>query len=323
MRRPHRARRGPARLLALAIAAFLALLAARAGAEEPESETHIRQGVDLRRAGRNGEALVEFQKAFALDPSPRARAQIGLALQALGDWVGAERWLQEAIEAKDDEWIERYRPVLDGALATIGAHLGRLFVETNVADAEVAVNGATPQPASGAAIRVLAGTVDVVVRAQGYAEARRRIEVAPDGEAHESFRLDPVPVAPPLQSVPAIVDTSPHTRNATAGYVLLATTAVLTGGGVAAWMVHQSEAAVWDDDSVCLVAGAGTREQQCGSYRRGANDALGVEIGAFVAALASAGASAWFLWPSRSGSTSASSWCAPSGGSGIACGGRF
>lgn len=323
MRRAHRARRGPARLLAFALAASFALLAVRAGAQESESETHVRQGVELRRAGRNGEALVEFQKAFALDPSPRARAQIGLALQALGDWVGAERWLQEAIEAKDDEWIARYRPVLDGALATIGAHLGRLFVETNAADAEVAVNGATPQPVSGAAIRVLAGTVDVVVRAQGYADARRRIEIAPDGEAHESFQLDAVAMAPPLHQASPMVDSSPHPRNATAGYVLLAATAALTAGGVAAWMVHQNDAAVWNDDSTCLLAGAGDRGQQCGSYRMAANVALGVEIGAFVGAAASAGASAWFLWPTRSGGTSASTWCAPSGGSGIACGGRF
>ena len=92
-----------------------------AHAEDPatESETHIQRGVELRGQGRNGEALVEFQLAYALEPTPRARAQVALALQALGDWLGAEQWLKEALQAHDDAWVARYSTELLGALATI------------------------------------------------------------------------------------------------------------------------------------------------------------------------------------------------------------
>src|SRR5579859_5344419 len=51
-----------------------------------ESEAHIQRGVQLRLLGANQEALTEFEAAYALTATPRCRAQIALARQALGDW---------------------------------------------------------------------------------------------------------------------------------------------------------------------------------------------------------------------------------------------
>jgi hypothetical protein len=292
-----------------------------------ESETHIQQGLELRRASRNGEALVEFQKAFALDPTPRARAQVALALQALGDWLGAERWLEEALRAQDDSWIREYRSILDGALATIQAHLGRLYVDVNVKEGEAFVNGVSVHalPTTDA-IRVMAGDLDVEIRAPGYASSRRALTVAAGAEVHEAFTLEALPPAPSTPSSEPRLDSSTppaKPKSAVGGYVALGAAGVLTLGGVVAWRIRQTNVDIWNDDSRCLRSDTGqTRGQLCGGNLDAANIALGVEIGAFAAAAVSAGIGVWLLIPRRSVQPAVVG-CAPSGYLGIACSGRF
>src|SRR5689334_14201627 len=57
----------------------------------------LKRGVELRKAGKDDEALEAFRAAYTSRPSPRAQAQIGLAEQALGRWGDAERDLSEAL----------------------------------------------------------------------------------------------------------------------------------------------------------------------------------------------------------------------------------
>jgi hypothetical protein len=88
--------------------------------------------------------------------------------------------------------------------------------------------------------------------------------------------------------------------------------------------VRENEVAIYNDDGRCLIGTTTTREQQCGSRAQAANVALGVEIGAFATAGASAALGVWQLWRSSShSSTMARLPCAPWAGLGMACGGRF
>ena len=48
------------------------------------AEAAISKGIELRRQGRDRDALTEFQKAVGLHKTPRAVAQVALAEQALG-----------------------------------------------------------------------------------------------------------------------------------------------------------------------------------------------------------------------------------------------
>ena len=132
-----------ARRLRVALAAALLLVVNTARAEPPvgEAEAHIQNGIGLRRAGRDADALLEFQQAYAIVPTPRAQAQIALALHALGDWLGAERGLQQALGDGGDPWIAEYRGALEGALATVRAHLAWLSVSVNVPAGELLING--------------------------------------------------------------------------------------------------------------------------------------------------------------------------------------
>ena len=89
--------------------------AAPAAAQETPATALLREGIELRRAGRDAEALARFERAHAVEPSPRTLAQMGLAEQALGRWVRAEAHLRAALAPRDDAWIERNRAALDAA----------------------------------------------------------------------------------------------------------------------------------------------------------------------------------------------------------------
>jgi hypothetical protein len=75
-------------LCAIALAALAATIC-RSLAMADEAEDLVRKGVDLRREGRDQNALETFRKANQLASTPRTVAQMGLAEQALGRWTDA------------------------------------------------------------------------------------------------------------------------------------------------------------------------------------------------------------------------------------------
>src|SRR5438552_4906258 len=91
--------------------------------EAREADDAMHHGVQLRRERRDEEALAEFRRANTLAPTPRARAQMGLAEQALARWAEADADLRAALASKDDDWIARNRAELESALAIIDGHL--------------------------------------------------------------------------------------------------------------------------------------------------------------------------------------------------------
>jgi hypothetical protein len=92
-----------------ALVATLALLVIPCGASAqppttaaPTDEDLIAMGIDLRKQGRDAEALGSFERAYAQHASPRAAAQIALAHHALAHWLEAERGLVEAASSPPD-----------------------------------------------------------------------------------------------------------------------------------------------------------------------------------------------------------------------------
>ncbi len=295
-----------------------------------EGDAHIQRGVDLRRAGKNFEALAEFQQAYALVPTPRAQVQMALALQALGDWLGAERGLEEGLKTAADPWIAQYRSAIEGALATVRAHLGRLFVDVNVTEGELLLNGVSVHalPVSGS-IRVISGDLDLEARARGYVPLHRSIHVEPGADVRETVSLElltPAAAAPPAsrsqESFSARASFSDQPRHK-AGFVMLGAAFALGVGAVVAWRVQEDNAAIYNNDSRCLT-GTLTRGQQCGRFASNAQVALGLEVGAAASAVVAAGIGGWLLW-STSGrpSGAAAVFCAPAGVLGVSCEGQF
>ncbi|MBK6697818.1 MAG: hypothetical protein IPG50_37375 [Myxococcales bacterium] len=150
-------------------------------ADSAEADALLRGGVELRRAGRDAEALDAFRKAFALSPTPRARAQLALAEQALALWVESERDLKAALEAPEDPWVRQNKEALERALRVIGAKLAWITVRSNEPGAMVFVNGREEGAAGSLGeLRVVAGQVVVELRLDGRPPVSRNLSVAPE-----------------------------------------------------------------------------------------------------------------------------------------------
>jgi hypothetical protein len=198
-----------------AMLAWLVALAAAsaARAQASEAETLTSQGIELRRNRKNAEALELFRRAFSLAPGPRIQAHLGLAEQAVGQWLEAERDIRAGLDAQGDPWISKNRAALEQALGVVVGHLGWIEIRTVMADPEIWINGAKhPSYVPGNSIRVVAGTNTVEVRSSGYVPAMRTLMVLPNTRMTESFTLSPLPAPPqiaPLQAPPPTVTQPP------------------------------------------------------------------------------------------------------------------
>ncbi|MEM6370265.1 MAG: PEGA domain-containing protein [Myxococcota bacterium] len=182
---------------AVPIFAFAALLAASGLAHAQDAL--IDKGIELRRAGKDAEALEVFERAFAETGSARALAQVALAHQALGHWVEAEQDLQDALQM-GGPWIDENRAPLESAREKVRDRLGTLEVRGKPKGAEVVINGRKVGrlPLDGS-VRVVAGDVVVQLSAKGHLALTRRVPVGPRKRVRETIQL--VPQAEPL-SVP-------------------------------------------------------------------------------------------------------------------------
>jgi hypothetical protein len=215
--------------LALALGVGLALSlegAARAG--EPDAEEDLRRGVVLRREGKDAEALQAFERALATSPSPRARAQVALAEQALALWLLAERDLVLALAEPDNAWIRQNREALERAARVVAGKLAWIVVEPVGPGGTVWVNGIASSPGPDGRIRVVAGQVGIEVRYEGRAPVSRTVQVAPETTAKVAIEAGAL-VSPRAKDPGA--PRSPDERRAEGGS-LRTTGWVLAGVGV-------------------------------------------------------------------------------------------
>jgi hypothetical protein len=173
----------------------LAVVSPRAWAEGDE-DAAVRRGLDLRREGKDQEALEEFQKAYGRKRSARTIAQIGLAEQALGRWVEAEAHVGQALTDDNHPWIRKNAPTLKSALAEIQRHVGSLEIIGPPA-AEVRVNGQVIGTLPFAkAVRVPIGILNVEVRKDGYLPSSRPVSIAVGVLTRESIGLQMIEPLP-------------------------------------------------------------------------------------------------------------------------------
>ena len=160
-------------------------------ASNDEAEALIQRGLRLRKAGDDAGALPEFQKAFQLAAGPRAAAQLGLVEQALGHWDEAEGHLAIAIRSTGDAWVEKHRDSLESAMVIVRGHIGSVQITGEPSGAEAYINGRMvgrlplSQP-----ITVIAGEVDVELRAEGYQKRAEKITIAANQHKPLVIRLE-------------------------------------------------------------------------------------------------------------------------------------
>ena len=190
---------------------FAVMLAAAQPAEPIDVEDLIRQGVELRRQGKDARALPLFEQAYRLAPTPRSAAQLGLVEMTLGYRLEAERHLHEALSAPHDIWVQRHRDQLEDSLHKVRSAIGELIVTGSPIGAEVRVNGnRVGELPLLAPIRLGEGPASVELRAPGYTSMLQKISIM--GSRRFSLQMDlrRAPAAPPASvqagptEVPAI-----------------------------------------------------------------------------------------------------------------------
>lgn len=116
-----------------------------------------------------GEALAAYREAYARDPSPSLRYNLGRAAELSGDYATAYANL-EAFSEEASADLRSKVPRLDALLTNLRTKIALLTVRANVTGGAVFINGremaTTPMTTS---VAVMPGSTHVVVRADGYA----------------------------------------------------------------------------------------------------------------------------------------------------------
>ena len=219
-------------------------------------------------------------------------------------------------------------------------HLALLDVATNADGAELWIDGQVRATLPLAKpLRVVAGTLELRVRADGFEAVTQVVTLPGRGELKQRVELRPVvteqpaPGVAPADPAPACIDATIHVpvqprteapaaTRPVAAWVLAGTAAAFLVGGASATLVGNANASVYNDDGHCLY-GTLTRDQRCGSYRDRfeAANALAVAAYSIGAAAAVASIIAFWMHPKHTSSAQALV-CAP-GGAAVACGARF
>ena len=294
--------------LGIALAALTAAPSVRAQSAA-EADKAIAHGVELREKGKDEEALDEFRRAYSLQPSPKARAQMALAEQALGMWVLAEDHLREALRSVEDPFVAKHKAALTAALGTIGLHLGSLEIRGEAPGAEVFIDGAKAgtlpfrEPK-----RVEAGMRNLEVRSAGFYPVSRVVRVPAGETARETIELHaqrpndapvdkpPVPAAggtPPPERDHAYAWTTepPRPREEgggggvrTIGWVFVGTSVALLSMGVVGQFVRQGQIASYNEDKSCPGQGSATQPPACADLVRTSQTWNTVSIVGFIGA---------------------------------------
>ena len=314
-----------------ALAAVLLAWPVAARAEDPEAL--VEQGLQLREARRDEEALAKFERAHAIAPSPRTRAQIALAKQALGRWAAAETDLADALAAMADPWIAKHRAALEGALVTIRTHLGDLVVTGGVEGADVTVDGARvgALPLAGP-VRLEVGTHTLEVTRRGFYSVSKPVAIQSDAPARVALDMrarapdDAGDGArpPPIATPPPATTSSSGLGFTVAGVAMGVAGLGLVGLGIGGVVARGAQVSAYNDDATCPPIDAPMKPAACQSRVDSARTWEAVGVVGFVAgaALVAGGAVVMILGGAAGAKPAASISCAPSFG-GVACAGRF
>jgi tetratricopeptide (TPR) repeat protein len=234
----------------------------------------LNQGVQLRRDGKDEQALDAFRRAYVEWPSPRVLAQIGLAEQALGRWTDAHRDLTTALESNQDSWIQKNGAVLREGLRATDAHLASFAVEAAAPGAELFLGGVRVSALPMKPVYREPGAIDVEVRAPGRLPAATHVVLEAGRSSYVRVALES-PQAEPKRQVyverPASPDAPPtgSSLQRTAAWMTATAGVVFLAGGVLGHVERERLAAKYND-APCA-PGVLSREERCGAYRNDAN----------------------------------------------------
>jgi hypothetical protein len=323
------------------VAFALCVLPGGARAQSSENDPVYEEVMALRRRrGRRAapQTIARMSERYRETHEARALATMGLAEVDIGRCNDAEQHLSEAL-SMPSAWIDQHRAGIEREFGLCQERLGvgALVVRSGATGAAVFVNGAQ-LGAAGRYLRVQPGPMTYELRAPGFVRAQRTVTVRRGATTSEAVELTleptlapPVVEALPAPSTPAAVTPpAPPTRELlvvvagraipakppggvtdvpaaggsvgrTLAWVSGAGALVLLGVGAVGYVIGDDAAARWNDNSLCLRPGVGTRESMCSSERDTAESMRVVTIAGFAGAgvLAATSAVLFALSPRR------------------------
>jgi tetratricopeptide (TPR) repeat protein len=213
------------------------VLITAANAEEPttpaqsEASSRFERGVELYADGALDAALAEFERAYQLTMDYRVLYNVGRVQMERHRYVEAIDALERYLGGSDI--AESRREQVQADIAKLRARIGQLWVQSNVAGAELFVNGTSrgTLPLSGP-IALNPGPCDVRVEKAGYTSTGQSLTIA-GGDAPR-VTLQMMPSAPVVSSPnSSSLPSTPKARYNYTPFWISAASAAALGGGAA------------------------------------------------------------------------------------------
>ena len=227
-------------VVAVAPPAYAGDVDAKEDADQREQASErFRRGVKLYKEGDFVAALVEFKRAYELEPNYRVLYNLGQTSRELKDYATALRAFEQYLEEGGKEISATRKKEVRRSIDDLTDRVGSLTITTNVEGAEIQVDdvvvGVTPLDRP---VVVNVGRRRVVATLQGHAPARRVLEVGGTDELQVELELTDLEAARPPPPPPPPPPRPAESTTPVAGIVALSITGacgIVTGvlGGLA------------------------------------------------------------------------------------------
>jgi hypothetical protein len=167
-----------------------------------QARVHFQRGTEFYREANYDAALAEFSKAQQLAPNYRLLYNIGQVQAEQHDYVAAVRALTDYLAQGGAEVPEERRSQVQNEIASLKTKISELSVTSNVAGAEVSVDGVARGllPLS-APLLVSAGSRRVTLSKRGYGTVERTITVTGEDQPKLDISLQPTSSLAPTKPI--------------------------------------------------------------------------------------------------------------------------
>ena len=242
-------------VVSLSLVLALPSLPARAADPAPatsssvdQARVHFQRGTEFYKEGNYDAALAEFSKAQELAPNYRLLYNIGQVQAERHDYVAAVRTLTDYLAAGGAEVPEERRSQVESEIASLKTKISELTVTSNVAGAEVSVDGVARGllPLS-TPLLVSAGSRRVALAKPGYATVERTIIVTGQDKPTLDLPLQSASAFAPMKPV-ARTDEPPRQSSSNVGvWVSVAAAGSFAAGATVFGLMARSKDAELDD----------------------------------------------------------------------------
>jgi hypothetical protein len=206
-----------------------------------QAREHFRRGAELFKEGSFDAALVEFTRAYQIAPNYRVLYNIAQVQMERHDYAAAQSAFSDYLSQGDAEISPDRRSEVEDELKTLRGRVAELTVTSNVAGAELSIDGVVvgklplQKP-----LLVSSGVRHLSLQSAGFVRRDRTVSVAGGEKPTLEMLLDPLPVAKPTaapnrERAERREESSSHTGV----WLGVATTAVLAGGAVTFGLLAQ------------------------------------------------------------------------------------